>query len=132
MTFQRLPINDFDKAGITNEVNRWQENQRYASYNLANAATGRASMVLQDPFRANSRFLKVDITKYGEKKFIGWRKAWVTEVAEASTERGPFVSLGYVGGGTLARLLTDTIKCIETDIYPFSEFGVAANTFLLR
>jgi hypothetical protein len=131
MAFSRLPLNDFDISGITNEVTRWQKNRHQGSYDISSANSGNASLTLEDPFRS-SGFFKLDIWKYGEKKILGWKKAWVAEVSHGVRMDGDFESRGFVGAAMLAKLLTDTTNSMRSDYYPFKDFGSAVNTYLLR
>ncbi|MCC5991275.1 MAG: hypothetical protein JJT99_02015 [Rhodobacteraceae bacterium] len=107
MSASPLPINDYDVAAISNQVQRWQSNGLFASFDIAGRSNGVALIILENCLSLSYGFAALEIRKFGIKRFIGKRSYWVIQLYAGDSATGPFHKKGCVTGNMLVSALAE-------------------------
>ncbi len=120
-----LRINDFDLSGITNEVNKWQDHGKYASYDISTRNSGKAKMWLENVFANDGSVVEFIIHKFGKKGMFRTKSFWVIELFSGPSSKGPMERHGCIPAKTLAGALTEAMRDIEFRFMSKVDFDLA-------
>ena len=109
---QRLNINDFDLAAITNEVNDWKSHGKFASYDISQRHQGLAWICLENLAAADGSIMVFEIHKLGSKRLFRTKAFWVIQLFSALYLDGPVERHGCV----LGKMLVSAIQAAHNDV----------------
>ena len=95
------PINDYDLAAITNEVNEWKKYGKYGDYDISSKASGISVIALENIAAGDGSTMVFEIHKVTKKGFL-WRKiGWIIQLYSMPSPNDDPMKQGCVWACTL-------------------------------
>jgi len=102
-----LPLNEFDLAGVTAAVNRYQSVGLKADYDFRCRNDGIAVISFENPMRQDGSIAIFDVHKIARQGFLRTRAYWVVQLYSKITEGAVAMPHGCVYGSTQAVALSE-------------------------
>ena len=124
---RRLPINDFDLAAITHDVNNWQSHGKFAAYDIAERRQGVARVCLENLAAADGSLMVFEIHKLGKKGFLRTKVFWVVQLYSTRDAEDTLERRGCVWGKTCVSAIHEAHVDVKHGFISIADFAMATS-----
>jgi hypothetical protein len=126
---EHLQFNEFDMAGVTNAVSRYEEAGLRADYNITDRGAGVVSIVFENPMTRDGSLVIFDIHKVARPRWFGKKAHWVVQLSSKHLGVEAPTKHGCVEGSTQAHALSAAELDLKHGFLSIADFELASHGY---